>query len=212
MTIAELLRRAEVGPSFLKDLRKNPGQNPRLDTLGRIAAVLTLPITHFQEPIHSPPLRVKGVEATKAPAPKSEGQFDQVQVAEYDVHLSAGPGAIVTEEYARRHWFLPRSFLESMNLAPEQIAFVEIIGDSMYPTLWPGDLVLLDLRSKNPAQPAIYAVWDSDATVCKRVERVPRSDPPMLRLISDNPAYSQYEVPAEWANVIGRVAWFARRI
>lgn len=137
---------------------------------------------------------------------------DLVHIAEYDVRISAGPGQVVTEENVRRFWGLPRAFIESIGLDVNHIAFVEIAGDSMAPTLQSGDLVLLDLRSKNPALPAIYALFDSEATVCKRVERVPMSDPPVFRLISDNERYSPYEVPAEWVNVIGRVAWFSRRI
>lgn len=143
--------------------------------------------------------------------PSAPALASMVDVPEYDVRLSAGAGAIITEEGVRRHWGLPRSCLESIGLDPRHVAFVEIAGDSMSPALMPGDLVLLDLRSTNPALPAIYALWDGDATVCKRVEKVHGADPPQVRIISDNKAYSAYDVPAEWVRVIGRVAWYARR-
>lgn len=81
----------------------------------------------------------------------------------------------------------------------------------MIPTLMPGDLVLIDLRAKHPGLGAIYALWDGSGTVCKHVEAIPGADPPTLRIISANRAYSIYEVPAEWASIIGRVAWFWRR-
>lgn len=146
------------------------------------------------------------------PGSRLDRARETVQVPEHDVRISAGGGEIIAAETVRRTWGLPRPFLESMNLDPRRVAFVEIIGDSMSPTLNSGDLVLLDLQAVNPTIPAIYALFDGDATVCKRVERLLRSDPPMLRLTSDNPAYRSYEVPAEWARIIGRVAWFARRI
>ncbi|MDZ4776200.1 MAG: S24 family peptidase [Alphaproteobacteria bacterium] len=153
----------------------------------------------------------KAFTVVKPPRPPVD-RGERIDVPEYDVRLSAGDGALITEENVRRFWGLPLAFLESMGLDAAHIAFVEIAGDSMAPTLLPGDLVLLDLRSRNPSLPAIYAVWDSNATVCKRLQAVPMSDPPTVRLISDNERYGAYEVPAEWVNVIGRVAWFSRRI
>lgn len=136
---------------------------------------------------------------------------DLIQIPEYDVRLSAGGGSIVESEQVRRFWSLPDSYVQALGVG-QRLAFVEIVGDSMAPTLLSGDLVLLDLESVNPTTPAIYALYDGGATVCKRVERILRSDPPALRLISDNPIYQTYEVPAEWANIIGRVAWCARKM
>lgn len=134
-----------------------------------------------------------------------------VRVPEYDVKLSAGGGTLITDERPRDEWGLPRAFLESMRLDARNLAIVSIIGESMEPLLRDGDMVMLDLRSRNPALPGIYALWEGNATVCKRVEIVHGSDPQRLRVMSVNPAYSTYEVLAEETNVIGRVAWFGRR-
>jgi hypothetical protein len=38
------------------------------------------------------------------------------------------------------------------------------------------------------------------------------TDPPRVRIISDNPLYSPYEGTAEEVNIIGRIRWFAREI
>ena len=48
--------------------------------------------------------------------------------------------------------------------------------------------------------------------VAKRLEHVPMSDPPRLRIISDNPRYTPYECTAEEVNVVGRIRWFAREL
>ena len=48
--------------------------------------------------------------------------------------------------------------------------------------------------------------------VAKRLEHVPLSDLPRLRIISDNPHYTPYECTAEEINVIGRIRWFAREL
>ena len=38
------------------------------------------------------------------------------------------------------------------------------------------------------------------------------SDPPRLRIISDNPRYAPNECAAEKVKIIGRIGWFAREL
>lgn len=136
-----------------------------------------------------------------------------VAVPEYDVRLSAGPGAFNDDERIIDHWQFSRRYIENeLRVAPSSLGVVSVDGDSMYPTLWPGDRVMVDMTETNPAKGGIYALFDSDATVVKRVERVPTSDPAEVVLISDNKNHNQYRVAADMIRVIGRVVWFARRI
>lgn len=138
---------------------------------------------------------------------------DLVTVNEYDVRLSAGGGALFEAENVKGVWQFSRSYIEGeLRLNPASLGVVEVQGDSMVPTLHSGDRVLVDHSDRNAALPGIYAIWDSNATVVKRLERVPASAPLMLVLISDNKNHNQYTVPADLVNVIGRVVWFARRI
>ena len=51
--------------------------------------------------------------------------------------------------------------------------------------------------------------WNSSA---KRLEHIPNSDPPRVRIISDNPFYKPYEGSGEEVNIIGRIRWFAREM
>lgn len=136
-----------------------------------------------------------------------------IAVPEYDVRLSAGPGSFNDQERIIDHWQFSRRYIENeLRVAPASLGVVTVDGDSMYPTLWPGDRVMVDMTETNPAKPGIYALFDSDATVVKRVERVPASDPPEVVLISDNKNHNQYRVAADMVRVIGRVVWFARRM
>jgi phage repressor protein C with HTH and peptisase S24 domain len=138
---------------------------------------------------------------------------DMIAIPEYDVRLSAGPGALVGEEAAIDVWSFSRRYLvDQLQLNPATLAVVEVVGDSMMPTLASGDRVLIDHGDRNPGRGGIFALWDTDATVVKRVERIPASDPAMLVLISDNKNHNQYQVLAEYVNIIGRVVWFARRL
>ena len=48
--------------------------------------------------------------------------------------------------------------------------------------------------------------------MAKRVDANPNTAPRMLRLSSDNPAYSNYQRRIDEVRVIGRVVWFARSL
>lgn len=138
---------------------------------------------------------------------------DLVTVPEYDVRLSAGGGTLIERENQTGVWQWPRSYLvNELRLNPATLGIVEVEGDSMEPTLRPGDRVMVDHGDRNVARPGVYALWDSNATVVKRVEKVPASDPAEVVLISDNKNHNEYRVFAELVNVIGRVVWFARRM
>ncbi|MFZ5669091.1 MAG: LexA family transcriptional regulator [Pseudomonadota bacterium] len=136
-----------------------------------------------------------------------------VEVPEYEVMLSAGPGRLPTSDETRRTWPLPRFLIVDMlGLDPDRTAMQEVIGDSMTPTLASGDFVLIDLRDRRLGLPGVFAVWDGDAVVCKRLERIPGGDPPKVRLKSDNPLHNEYEVLEQTVQVVGRIRFVTRRM
>lgn len=205
----EAARDGGLERNFVNDIVNGKKQSVRGDNLAKLA---------------------KGLDAT--PAEVLSGEFDDdgreapagerdvnveagamVSVPEYDVRLSAGPGAFNDDEKIIDYWQFSRRYVENELRVPvSNLGVVTVDGDSMYPTLWPGDRVMVDMTETNPAKGGVYALFDSDATVVKRVERVPASDPPEVVLISDNKNHNQYRVPAELVTVIGRVVWFARRM
>lgn len=63
-----------------------------------------------------------------------------------------------------------------------------------------------------PTLPGIFVLFDGLGLVAKRLEHVVNSDPPTVRIISDNPLYAPYERSAEEVNIIGRIRWFAREV
>lgn len=130
-----------------------------------------------------------------------------VEVVELDVRASAGPGlenSNHTTEVAR--WSVPRALMEGVTTAsPDRIRVITIYGDSMEPTLSPGVRVMVDTEDIIPSPPGIFVVYDGLGLVVKRVEPRPMSDPPCVRLISDNPRYETYECPLADAHIQGRV-------
>jgi hypothetical protein len=46
---------------------------------------------------------------------------------------------------------------------------------------------LVDLGRRSPTPPGIFVLDDGMGLVAKRLEHIPSSDPPRVRIISDNP-------------------------
>lgn len=136
---------------------------------------------------------------------------DVVAIREHDVRASAGHGTIVDGESVPDTWQLPRRYVrDGLSLRGGQLDIIEVIGDSMEPTLRSGDKIMVDLGDKNPPVPGAFALFDGDAVVVKRIEKVPQT--PLIRIMSDNPRHGHYDVPAETVNIAGRVVWFGRRL
>lgn len=147
-------------------------------------------------------------------------------IAEIDVRAGMGLGGEALAEYrpdgnggavvgdaVRGHWHLPDDYLRvELRAAAKDLTIIEVEGDSMAPTLQTGDRVMVNLRARIPSPPGIFALWDGLGVVCKRVEHIQGSDPPLLKIISDNERHSAYERTIEEAHIIGRVVWFARRM
>ena len=138
-----------------------------------------------------------------------------VTIAHASVRPSVGGGAVVEDEqevpgrayHFRRAWIKNR-----LKASPSQLRIMNVDGDSMAPTLEDGDTVLVDLTRRLPTPAGIFVLNDGLGLVAKRLEHFPGSDPPAVRITSDNRVYSPYERTADEINVVGRIRWFAREV
>lgn len=142
-----------------------------------------------------------------------------VVIPEIDVQAAAGGGQIVGAENVSEFWTFPDSFVRStLGAGRADLHIVTIIGDSMVSDppkprdLHPGDKVIVNIASNSPSPAGTFIVDDGVGLVAKRVELVPRSDPPRIRLTSNNPIYSSYEVELSEARIIGRVVMRLERM
>lgn len=147
-------------------------------------------------------------------------------VPEVDVRGGMGGGGIAipvnrTDEWGnttvsddiKAQWEIPPDYLRhELRVEAAEARIIEVQGDSMEPTLRPGDRVMVNTGDRRPSPPGVFAVWDGFGVVVKRIEPIPNSDPPTLRLISDNDHHGVYERTMEEVNIIGRVVWFSRRM
>ena len=114
----------------------------------------------------------------------------------------------IDTDHTRQNCLIRREF----RAKPEQLQMITGDGDSMEPLLSRGDRILIDVSRQLPVPPGISVIWDGMGFVAKRIEHVPRSDPPRVVLNSLNPEYDSYERPAEEVRVVGRAVWVSRRL
>ena len=150
--------------------------------------------------------RLAGLEvAGSPPAAPAVLPGRMTQLIELDVRAGAG-ASLVEAEHVASEWLVPRDLFAGHTTAPMgALRVISVQGDSMEPELMPGTRVVVDTEDTRPSPPGLFVVWDGLATVIKRVMFVPNSDPPTVRIMSDNPKYPAYERTADEVHIRGRV-------
>jgi phage repressor protein C with HTH and peptisase S24 domain len=196
---------AGLNRSFVYDIMRGRSENPNLERLDCLAQVLKVERNWL---LHG----MGEVEGEKPMIENPDEAF--VAIPYVSVKPSMGGGHLVEEEPAPgRPYHFQRSWIKhDLKAEPANLRILHVEGDSMMPTLHDGDIVLVDMGRRSPTPPGIFVLHDGMGLVAKRLEHIPMSDPPRVRIISDNPFYSPYEGTAEEVNIIGRIRWFAREI
>lgn len=136
-----------------------------------------------------------------------------LSVKRHPVSVSAGPGAVVTEELGKPYFAFDERWLKALTSSqPSKLSIVRVEGDSMAPTLNAGDDILVDLGdSFDRLRDGIYVLRIDDAVVVKRLALNPTGR--RVTVQSDNPAYPDWPgCSLSDIKVIGRVIWSGRRI
>jgi phage repressor protein C with HTH and peptisase S24 domain len=136
-----------------------------------------------------------------------------VSVDRHPVTVSAGPGAVVTEELGKPYFAFDKRWLKALTpSAAANLSLVRVEGDSMAPSLNAGDDILVDLGdAAERLRDGIYVLRIDDALVVKRLALNPIAR--RVTVQSDNPAYPDWpDCSLGEINCIGRVIWAGRRI
>lgn len=137
---------------------------------------------------------------------------------------SCGPGGEIADpgqsaiRIPFRKSFLQELCQESGGGAPESMFLVECVGDSMRPTVMPGDLALINTALQlrmNPKRSGLYLVRTDPESTDGRVKRV-RLDHGRLWFMSDAPGFPPVALEIDGiplqSVVLGRVCWIARSV
>jgi phage repressor protein C with HTH and peptisase S24 domain len=143
---------------------------------------------------------------------REEESEELISVPVLDVQASAGHGAFADSERPRARMRFDPSWLRGLKLDPAQLSVIQVMGDSMAPTLNDGDDILVNLND-GPAglRDGIYVLRLDGALNVKRliVDRARGR----VSVKSDNPAYTSWPtLDPSRLDVIGRVVWAGRRL
>ncbi|MEP3246230.1 MAG: S24 family peptidase [Sneathiella sp.] len=126
--------------------------------------------------------------------PSAPDVDDIVRLPRYDIRLAAGAGAFPDIEQVVDHIPFNRKWLKSIIAGSvDQLAVVEVDGDSMEPALRSKDEVLINLADTSLMDGGICAILMNDTLVIKRVFLSPTG----LEIRSDNPHYPSWAISGE---------------
>jgi hypothetical protein len=147
------------------------------------------------------------------PVGADAGGTGLVPVARSPVRASAGPGALVSDEQGKPYFGFEPRWLKALTATPaDRLSIIRVEGDSMSPTLSPGDDILVDFGDcGDRIRDGIYVLRVDEALVVKRI-----AVNPMRRRVtvqSDNPAYPDWpDCKMESIDCVGRVIWSGRKL
>lgn len=142
------------------------------------------------------------------PAPSTTVDGERFETVErFDPAGSAGGGALNLDGPPIDHLAFSKRWLSQNGISAGSSFLINVAGDSMEPSLYDGDLVMIDRRKTSIRSGRIYALRDGDALRIKRVEMIPGT---ALILRSDNPAHAPEHKVGSAMNaikVLGEVVW-----
>lgn len=138
-------------------------------------------------------------------------QLDIRMIRQVDISFAMGDGAIVQDYPETGMMPFAQSFLSMLNVRdPESLFVCRGEGDSMAPTIFDADLVMIDTsRQRITMQDRIWALAVAGAGMIKRVRALPTGQ---ILVLSDNPSVPEQVYEGEDVYVVGKVVWIGRRM
>ncbi|MEP2987611.1 MAG: S24 family peptidase [Parasphingorhabdus sp.] len=142
--------------------------------------------------------------------PPATAPFSLVQVKQMNLGASAGPGSLADDELSGAMAFGPK-WLKRLGSDPAKLSLISVDGDSMEPTLYDGDDIMVDHgAAETTLRDGIYVLRMDDVLLVKRLAVGPSGK---ISVRSDNPQYPDWDdIDVMDVNIIGRVVWTGRRL
>ena len=132
-------------------------------------------------------------------------------IQKLDLSLSMGPGTHIDDWVESDPVSFDLNFIRAITrTTTNHLRLVTGIGDSMYPTLNWGDVIMIDTTDRMLArQDGVYWIDCFGAAGIKRLRAVGKG---RILIVSDNPGIPDQEVDAEDLRIQGRAIWFGRAL
>lgn len=123
----------------------------------------------------------------------------------------AGSGGLEIDDERKKFYSFHSSFLRRKQGTVETMRLFYVDGDSMEPTLYSGDMIMVNLRQTHISTGGIYLIRLEGELMVKRLENRPGG---VLLIRSDNDRYNDIPVDkndeAIDVEVFGRMVWSCR--
>lgn len=123
-----------------------------------------------------------------------------------------GPGRCCSDEVIDWLAFSNEWLRIELRATVMDLAVIVVSGDSMLPTICPGEMLIVDHSKRFLHGDGIYVLNINGNCMVKRVQIMVDQT---IRIVSDNPAYPPQVVrngDIEGINITGRVIWHGRRV
>lgn len=149
--------------------------------------------------------------ASDMPPTRSAGSGETAEIIRLDLSLPMGQGATVDDYIEEEPVIFDIGYIRGFTRTPPaRLRLARGVGDSMMPTLLPGDAVWIDSTQRQLNQSdKVWAVSINGGAAIKRLRPLRGGK---VLVISDNKTIGDYEVNAEDIMIGGRVVRFEREI
>jgi phage repressor protein C with HTH and peptisase S24 domain len=197
-----------VGAAAVQQWERAKGGDPSYDSIQKIAKLRD---EHPDEFIAYLLGREKQ-EAIPQPLTSNVVSYDSGDYVKIPIVavVGAGGGANPYLEVTDRGINFPLELFKKLFTAnPGYVDALEVMGDSMNPTLNPGDLVLIDTQSLDVSSGIYVFVYEGDILV-KRLARIGRK----ISIISDNSVYPSQELSSADIDfkILGKVFYVCQKV
>ena len=215
----QLAKLAQVKPSFIYDIIHGKSANPSVVKLSRVAEGLGVDVSALLGKQTAAKLDA-AYDTPSFQHAASQGFMEKGSSQQYAtissviVEAGARPDQpfVLKEETGKSYQFHKSWLKEKLGVKESDLRMITVRGDSMSPSLLPGDVVLIDISTRTPTPPGLFALFDGAGLAIKRLEFIANSKPASMRVMSDNPQYAPFECAMDELRILGRIVWFARQL
>jgi phage repressor protein C with HTH and peptisase S24 domain len=186
-----------VSQATVQSWESGRGGNPTLENIQKLAAIAKLSPEEFMRQL-SPESNVVIYDS---------GEYVKIPIVAV---VGAGGGANPHLEATGRAINFPvELFRKLFNANPDHVDALEVMGDSMAPTLNHGDLVLIDTQSLEVSSGIYMFIYEGNIFV-KRLSWVGKK----IRIISDNSAYPPEDLGSADIDfkLLGKVFYICQKV